>query len=72
MKTLDFLSILIMCLLWGLDFIFAKQALEVLNPLFFTSIRFFIVGFALFPFIKKQIPAHLKELFFAGIMMVVV
>lgn len=72
MKILDFLSIFTICFLLGLDFILAKQALEVLNPLFFTSVRFFIVGFALFPFIKKQIPKHLKELFFAGIMMVLV
>lgn len=60
------------CMLWGLDFIFAKQALEILNPLFFTAMRFFIIGFALLPFVRKKIFNEIPILFLAGFMIVIV
>lgn len=72
MKKKDFLIILLICFLWGMDFIFAKQALEVLHPSFFTSMRFMIVGLALLPFITKKVPKEIPNFILAGIMMVVI
>ncbi len=71
MNIKDIGIIIFVCILWGLDFVFSKDALDVLNPLLFTAFRFSIVGIGLMFFIKKRIPPDILYIFFAGFMLVV-
>lgn len=66
----------LMCLFWSLDYILTKKALELFSPIFFSSIRFFIVWVCLIPFLRRIPPKFitliwlsfpLVVLFYAGI-----
>ena len=71
MKIKDILLILVVCVLWGMDFILAKGVITKFNNMFFPAVRFAIVAICFLPFIKRW-PENIGKLMFAGIMLVVV
>lgn len=53
MKLRDLFLAILMCLTWSSDFIVTKKALEHFDPIFFSSLRFILVGLMLMPFLKN-------------------
>ncbi len=49
-------------LLWGCNFIASKYALQHFTPFFFSSMRFFLVGLALLPFVRRPQGAEWKAI----------
>lgn len=56
MKIKDLFLGLLMCISWSSDYIFTKHALEIFSPIFFSSIRFFLVGVMILPTVKRFPP----------------
>ncbi len=46
--------LLFLTLLWGATFVIVKEALKEISPLLFVTIRFFIAGIILLPFMLKK------------------
>lgn len=53
MKTKDILLIVLITMIWGVNFSFIKLGLSSLDPFMITAIRFFLTAFPLVFFIKK-------------------
>ncbi len=54
MSKLDFLLILMVNVAWGFNFIAGKYGADYFNPLFFTSLRFFILLLLMLPWLKPE------------------
>jgi len=66
MKTRDVLLVILVTLVWGLNFIAVKWAVEDLPPLVANAIRFVVVVIVLLPFLKV-IPGRMKDLAMAAV-----
>lgn len=71
MKLRDLFLAILMCLTWSSDFIVTKKALEHFDPIFFSSLRFVLVGIMLAPFLKDFPRKHIKILFIISFPLVV-
>lgn len=70
MKKIDLFLAILMCVTWSSDYIVTKKALEIFPPIFFSSLRFFIVGLIIAPKLKR-IPPKIFTLFLISVPLVV-
>lgn len=70
MKRSDIFLVILMCLFWGTDYVITKIALEHFSPIFFSSLRFFIVALFTLPFCRRR-PPFFKTLFIVSFILVV-
>ncbi|MFC4347988.1 DMT family transporter [Kordiimonas lipolytica] len=66
MKTRDIFLVMLVTLVWGLNFIAVKWAVEDLPPLVANATRFIVVVIVLLPFLKV-IPGRMKDLALAAV-----
>ena len=60
MTAIDILTLLLVTLVWGVNFAVVKIGLAQLPPILFVSLRFFLVAALLLPFLKR--PRHKRGL----------
>ncbi|WP_286828077.1 MULTISPECIES: DMT family transporter [Kordiimonas] len=66
MRTRDILLVILVTLVWGLNFIAVKWAVEDLPPLVANATRFIVVVVVLLPFLKI-VPGRMKDLAIAAV-----
>lgn len=66
MRPLDFVLMVLINLVWGLNFAAAKYAVDELPPIFATGLRFFMILVLLFP-ILRPVPGNMKDLILVSI-----
>ena len=69
-KKTDLLLAILMCISWSSDYIITKIALESFSPIFFSSVRFFIVSLLIAPKLKR-IPKKILTLILISFPLVV-
>ncbi|MCP4764594.1 MAG: DMT family transporter, partial [archaeon] len=52
-EKLSILLLIITTILWGTSFIITRTIIEVIPPMFYMGLRFFMAGIAFIPFIKQ-------------------
>jgi O-acetylserine/cysteine efflux transporter len=52
MKPMDFLLLLVCCLVWGLNLPLTRWAVQDVPPIFFAALRFLLLGLCLIPFLR--------------------
>jgi len=53
MKAIHIAAVLLVPLLWGLQYVVIKAGLAVLPPLFFAGLRFAVIAAILIPFVGR-------------------
>ena len=62
------LFILVICIIWGFTFVAGKASVEEIPPIFFTALRYALLGFVLLPFLKP-VRGNMREVFLVSVTM---
>jgi len=60
--------ILVICIIWGFTFVAGKASVEEIPPIFFTALRYALLGFVLLPFLKP-VRGHMAAVFCVSVTM---
>lgn len=61
--------LLFVTLCWGLSFPFIENAVQMVNPMAFVTVRFFLAAFFLLPFLLRSKKKHSKNVLIAGMVL---
>ena len=71
MKLLDLIGLVVVALVWGVNFAVAKAGVTMMPPIAFVSLRFFAVAIVLLPFLRWP-PPRWKDLLLLSVVLGVV
>lgn len=66
MRPLDVLTVVLVMLIWGVNFTVAKAGMAEFSPIFMIFLRFLLVAALLVPFVPRPAPAQMRRIALIG------